>query len=556
MKPKENLFLISFIMFFILPISLFAKDDVVVHGSVQTDILFPEKDETIATENYDQKILFNTYADASLISRYIDAGLRFEFMKWPLPGYEPDFSGWGIPNIYVKGKFKGVTLTVGDFYEQFGSGFILRTYEERSLGIDNSLRGVRLNVNPTRGLRLTALGGLQRDYWNWRKESRVYGANVEMDATELFHRLKDRDFSLNFGASYVLKHEDDEMIVVPGENYRLNLPENVNAFDLRGDFKKGGWNILAEFAWKGQDPSFDNHYTYGNGTAIMLNGTYSVKGFSVMVNTKRSENMAFRSQRSANGLSAFINNMPAFTYQHTYALPSLYPYATQSAPGEWAFEGLLSYNFKKKTLLGGKYGTKINLNLSYISGLVGKGDISDDVKELMGTNGNQTSFFKIGKCNYYDFNIQVEKRFSAPFTMQFMYMNQYYNNEVLKTLESDDTSWVRANILVAEGKYRFNKKYTLRGELQYLFSKQDQKDWAYGQLELSYSPYLMLSVSDLWNCGDTKIHYYMIGLTGNYKSNRLTLSYGRTRKGYNCTGGVCRLVPAMRGLQVSYNYYF
>lgn len=139
---------------------------VAVHGSIQADVLFPEEDKEIGTGSYDKKILFNTYGDVNLASQYIDAGLRLEFMKWPLPGYEPDFAGWGVPNIYVKGKFKGIELTAGDFYEQFGSGFILRTYEERSLGIDNSIRGGRLKVNSIKGLRLTALGGLQRRYWD------------------------------------------------------------------------------------------------------------------------------------------------------------------------------------------------------------------------------------------------------------------------------------------------------------------------------------------------------------------------------------------------------
>lgn len=101
---------------------LSGKDKVAVHGSVQADILFPEKDAAIgATDDYDSPILFNTYANVSLASKYVDAGLRFEFMKWPLPGYDPDFAGWGFPNIYVKGKFKGVELTAGTFYEQFGS---------------------------------------------------------------------------------------------------------------------------------------------------------------------------------------------------------------------------------------------------------------------------------------------------------------------------------------------------------------------------------------------------------------------------------------------------
>lgn len=528
-----------------------------LHGTVQSDFFFPRSDKSIDAATTDKDVLFNTYADLSLVSRYIDAGIRAEFMKWPLPGYEPDFAGWGIPNVYVKGKWRNLDITAGDFYEQFGSGFILRTYEERSLGIDNSIRGLRLNAAPWRGLSLTALGGVQRHYWNWSRHSQLYGANAEMDLRELSRAVERHDVRLTLGASYVAKHEHDEQIVVPGTNSRLNLPLWVNAFDLRSNFGKGGWDFMAEFAWKGQDPSFDNHYTYGAGTAYMLTASYSEKGFGAVVNAKRSENMAFRSQRSVSGMSVFINNMPSFTYQHTYALPSIYPYATQAATGEWALEGTINYTFSRSTPLGGRYGTKISLNASYIAGLLdkGAGPVGGDVA-LMGTDGRKTHFFKMGACNFSDITLQMEKKLSRPLTLQLMYVHQYYNNEVLRTLETDNTPWVKADIAVAEMKYKLTRKLTLRSELQYLWSGQDQKDWAYGLLELSCSPYVMFSVSDMWNCGDTKTHYYMGAVTGNYKSNRLAVSYGRTRKGYNCTGGVCRPVPAMHGFQVVYSYYF
>lgn len=538
-----------------------AENKVAVHGSVQADIVFPEIDHAIGADGpYEQKILFNTYADVNLASRYVDAGLRAEFMKWPLPGYEKDFSGWGLSNIYVKGKYKGFELTAGDFYEQFGSGFILRTYEERALGIDNAIRGGRLNVNAIDGVRLTVLGGLQRRYWDWSKHAQVYGANAEVYMEQWMPALRNHNATWMIGGSYVLKHEDDDEIVVFGTDYRLNLPGFVNAFDVRSSFNSGPWNVLAEYAWKGQDPSFDNTYTYRHGSAIMLSGSYSKKGMSVLLQAKRSENMAFRSRRKMEGISAFINNMPAFAYQHTYALPALYPYASQYAPGEWAFQGAFTYNFKRKTPLGGKYGTKVTVNASYISSLVHEGDpkaIIDGqtVNSIMGTNGYSTPFFKMGTSNYFDVNLQVEKKFSPKFQMTFMYMNQFFNNKVLKIVETDE-KYIRTNILVADAKYKFNRKFTLRGELQYLFSKQDQKDWAYGLLEFSWNPWLMVTVSDMWNCGDTGNHYYMFGVTGSYKSNRLMVSYGRTRQGFNCSGGVCREVPAMHGLQVNYTYNF
>lgn len=541
-----------------------AKADypVAVHGAVQADLVFPEVDNEIGTGEYDHKLLFNTYADVNLASKYFDAGIRAEFMKWPLPGYERDFAGWGLSTFYVKGKYKGFDLTVGDFYEQFGSGFILRTYEERALGIDNAIRGGRLNINAVKGLRLTLLGGVQRRYWDWSKHSQIYGANAELFMQDYIHAMNEYGSSWTIGASWVLKHEKDEDIFVPGTNYRLNLPKAVNAFDVRSSFNSGPWNVLAEFAWKGQDPSFDNSYTYGTGNAVMLSASYSKKGLSAMLQAKRSFNMSFRSQRSVDGLSAFINNMPVFTYTHTYSLPALYPYATQNAPGEWAYQGQFSYLFARNTPLGGKYGTKLSINASYVSGLVMNPSPVGLNGSILGTDGARPvdsgsafPFFKTGALNYYDINVQIEKRFSQPLTMTFMYMNQTLNNQVVRIVESDER-YIRANILVADAKYRFNRKYTLRGELQYLFTKQDQKDWAFGLLEFSWSPYLMISASDMWNCGDTGTHYYMFGLTGNYRNNRLGLSYGRTRSGYDCSGGLCRPVPAMHGFRVNYTYNF
>lgn len=537
-----------------------AENKVAVHGSVQADIVLPQEDDAIGTGSYDHKILFNTYADVNLASRFVDAGLRAEFMKWPLPGYEPDFAGWGLSNFYVKGKYKGFELTGGDFYEQFGSGFILRTYEERALGIDNSIRGARVNVNAIDGVRLTALGGVQRRYWDWSKHSQVYGANAEVYMETWMPKLREKGASWMLGGSYVLKHERDEDIMLPGVDYRLNLPGCVNAFDVRSSFNKGPWSVLAEYAWKGQDPSFDNEYTYRHGSAVMLSASYSKKGLSALVQAKRSENMAFRSQRSRSGISAFINNMPAFTYQHTYALPALYPYASQYGPGEWAFQGSFSYNFRKHTPLGGRYGTRVTLNASYVSSLVHEGNpqaVVDGrpVNTVMGTQGYSSPFFKMGQANYFDVNVQVEKRFSAPLQITFMYMNQFFNNNVMKIVEKEE-KYIRSNILVVDARYRFNRKFTLRGELQYLFTNQDQKDWAYGLLELSFNPWLMASVSDMWNCGDTGTHYYMFGLTGTYRNNRLMLSYGRTRQGFNCSGGVCREVPAMHGFQIAYTYNF
>lgn len=533
-------------------INIGGDNGVALHGSVQADVLFPEEDKAINTGSYDDKILFNSYADLNMISRYVDAGVRLEFMKWPLPGYENDFSGWGVPHIYAKGRYKGFELTAGDFYEQFGSGFILRTYEERSLGIDNSIRGGRLRVTAIPGVRITALGGVQRRYWDWKTSSQVYGGDAEVALEDFFTKLRDKDVNWSVGASYVLKRETTPGQSIEGTDLRLNVPENVSAFDVRSHLRKGNFDVLGEFAWKGQDPSFDNDYTYGKGTAVMLSLSWSKTGISALLQAKRSENMAFRSQRMMSGTSCFINNMPAFAYTHTYALPALYPYATQAAPGEWAFQGNFSYNFKRHTALGGRYGTKVKLNFSYIRGLDHKYPLPVVGSSIIGTDGSSTSFFGMGEAYYHDVNLQIEKKWSASVSQIFMYMNQMYN----KTIIEGHGGRIHNNIFVLDTKWKIDKRFTLRNELQYLTTPNDDGDWLYGLLELSVAPHIMVTVADMWNCGRTDAHYYNFGVTGNFKSNRMMVSYGRTREGFDCSGGVCRHVPATRGFRISYSYTF
>lgn len=138
------------------------RKGVSLSGSIQSDMLVPRHDSRTGAEKTGS-FLNNTYADLLMQSKYVDAGARLEFLEYPLPGFEADFEGWGVPHFWVKGKLGKTELTVGTFYEQFGSGFILRTYEERSLGIDNSLLGGRIVVKPYSGITLKALTGVASD---------------------------------------------------------------------------------------------------------------------------------------------------------------------------------------------------------------------------------------------------------------------------------------------------------------------------------------------------------------------------------------------------------
>ena len=506
-------------------LAVFGQQDqgVTLHGTVQSDVLLPQTDSAIGAEKTGD-VLTNTYVDLQLQSQYVDAGVRMEYLEHPLPGFERDFAGWGVPHFWVKGRLGCAELTAGTFYEQFGSGFILRTYEERSLGIDNSLLGGRLVLKPTKGVTVKALSGRQRRYWSWNK-GLVSGADAEVALNEWLPALAKSGTELTLGASWVNKYEAQEDIFVDA-THRLNLPEFVNAWDVRATLNNGPWSLLAEYAQKTQDPSFDNQYSYDRGTAALFSGSYSKWGLSLLLQVKRSENMSFRSRRSMIGTSSFINHLPAFTQDHTYALAALYPYATQLAGGEWAWQAEAGYNFKRKTTLGGKYGMNVKVNFSHVRWE--------------------------GTTYYQDLDVQLSRKLTKDFRLTLMYMNQRYN----KTVVEGEGGMVRSNIFIADGKYQFSPKVTLRTELQYLATADDQGDWAYGLAELSLAPHWMLTASDMYNVGETHLHYYQGGVAFSTGAHRLQLGYGRTRAGYNCSGGVCRYVPASKGVTLSYNYNF
>ena len=527
---------------------------VTLSGSIQSDVLLPQDDEKIGAKKTDD-FLTNTYIDLQLLSKHIDAGARLEYLEHPLPGFENDFKGWGLPNFWVKGKLGSNELTLGTFYEQFGSGFILRTYEERSLGIDNSLLGGRLVLKPTPGVVLKALSGRQRRYWDWNR-ALISGADAELSIDEWIPAMQTKGVHLMLGGSWVNKYEnpsDKEKVYVDYTHY-IRYPKYVNSWDVRANLNSGPWSILAEYAQKTADPSFANGYIFKRGNVAMLSTSYSSKGLSVLLQAKRSENMSSKS-KDVVGTSSAINHLPAFTQDQTYALAALYPYATQLADGEWAYQAELGYNFKRKTALGGKYGMNVKVNYSYVRSL--PHDFIDGVKrtKLAGVTyvDYKSPFFKWGNDTHYqDLNIQLSRRLTRDFKMNVMYMNQRYN----KTIIEGEGGMIHSDIFIADGMYQFARNTRLRCELQYLTTKQDQGDWAFGLLELSLAPHWMFTASDMWNCGKTNLHYYQGLVTYNTGSHRIQAGYGRTRAGYNCSGGVCRYVPAQKGFTVSYNYNF
>ena len=319
-----------------------------------------------------------------------------------------------------------------------------------------------------------------------------------------------------------------------------------------------------EYILKEQDPSSDNNKIYNYGHAAVFNLSYTKKGLGVLISGKSVDNMSYRSDRNKDLQDVFINYLPSLNKTHTYNLvATLYPYATQPL-GEVAFQADVLYTFKKKSKIGGKYGTTIGGNFSNTYRPM---QHTSTINPMDSTGVTYTSgLFDMSDSLYWqDINFNISKKFSSKFSLMLSYYNIKINNDVAK-ISNDSKGIIHANIGVLEVAYKINSKHALRAEVQGLIVEKedgqikDKGNWFTGLIEYTISPSWFFSFMNQYNYGNpepTKRVNYPIFTCGFIKdATRLTASYGRQRAGLFCVGGVCRFVPASNGLTLSFTQSF
>ncbi|MDF1672552.1 MAG: DUF6029 family protein [Vicingaceae bacterium] len=516
-----------------------------VHGSFQMDMQYYQEDSLIGAQEVPEDVLMNGFANINYTNGNFSAGFRYESYLNTMLGFPPGYKGNGIGYKYASYTNDDMTVTVGNYYEQFGNGLIFRTYEARGLGYDNAMEGIRINYKLAEGLFVKGIIGKQRFYFE-TGEGVIRGVDGELMLNDFFGgKFAESKTKLTLGGSFISKYQVDQ-------SAQLNLPENVGASAGRFTLQRGKVRLTGEYARKINDPSADNNFIYKEGEAFFAETGYSTKGFGLTLSAKGVDNMSYRSDRNAALTDLQINFLPALTRQHTYnLLATLYPYATQPN-GEIAFQGEMVYKFKKKSLLGGKYGTGILINYSTVYNIDSTAIVGPDTALL----GYESNIFALGEEKYYEeLNIEISKKFNKKFKGIFTYSNMVFNQAVIQGKPPQDYPTVYANIGVIDLTYKINKKHAIRTEVQGLFTKQDQQDWATLLVEYTFSPHWFLAVMDQYNYGnkyeDERIHYYFASAGYIKGTNRIQLGYGKQRAGIFCVGGVCRNVPAASGLTLS-----
>ncbi|MDR6967614.1 hypothetical protein J2X31_001626 [Flavobacterium arsenatis] len=553
------------------------KDYGKVFGGFESNSQWYLNDKEMGTVHPEEPVRSNNYLFVNYNYKNWTAGVQVEaYEPNALLNYNPKLNETNVATYFINYKTNKLDVTAGYFYEQFGSGLLLRSWEDRPLGLNNAIRGGKINYRPSDYLSFTALYGQQRTGFDI-SQGKIYGFNSEIILDQLFNF---ETSGLSVGFTYVGRDEEIDKTRIEAPKFDAL----TNSFAGRVNFTHNSFYISSEYNYKSEDAILDVQNNISNdfvknGSALLFNMGYSKQGLGIDASLRRIENMGFYSERipevynptdpsqqastSINYNDKIMNYTPALTKQHHSNLANIYVYQAQNRvdfsdpsvmkAGEIGGQIDVFYNIKKGTALGGKYGTKIAVNASNWYNL--KGDFSFSNPDAGILPDYETEFIGTGDKYFSDYNIEITKKVSDQWFTIFNYVNQYYNTKYL-----GGGSLVKTDIVNAEATYTFSNSRSIRFLGEHMWADADRKNWAGATLEYSFNSRFACYIWDIYNYGnddkEKRHHYYNIG--GSYRkgASRISINYGRQRGGLVCVGGVCRFVPESTGLSLSLNTSF
>lgn len=493
-------------------------------GSFESYTQLYREDTKIGAIPPQDKIGSNNFFKLDYTYKQFTAGVQYEaylpaIQGFPFSSTKMDRNEGKLVNRYFRYNGDKFSVQVGDFYEQFGSGLVFRSWENRQIGINNALEGVNVQVQPVDFVKLKVVYGRPRKYFDYANAV-VRGADADINLNRLFSKQSTGAVNVTGGFSYVSRYQE----YTGGE---AKFPATVNAWAGRMNIESSNAALAAEYVHKGSDPHVANGLISDGGKAILINASYTAGKFGANLTYRGMSNMDYRSEREAEGTVLPVNYVPALTKQHDYLTTNIYVYNAQVA-GEAGGQADLFVN------LGS---SKLSLNYAQYNSLKKAGAI-----------------FGMGDMTYFrDGSLEWKKRWNSKWQSILAYHYVYYNKQVI---EGGDPDMVKSHIALANILYKYSPRKSARLELQHLYTAEDKGNWAAAVTEFTFAPMWSVYASDLFNYGKTDVHYYNVGGSIMKNATRFSLAYGRQRAGLFCVGGVCRFVPAASGFTATLTVTF
>jgi hypothetical protein len=512
---------------------------------------------TAGIPQYDyQKFGAETWLTLNYSHNGLDAGLRFDmFNNSNLLNPNASYSDVGVGRWYIHKQIDKFDISGGYLYDQIGSGIIYRSYEERTLMIDNALFGAQVGYKINDDWKIKAFTGRQKQQFS------RYGTILRGGAIEGFIKPDStKNFTLAPGAgivgrTYTAETIDDARFEVAGyfKEEQIDLQYNTYAATLYNTLTAGNFTWYVEAAGKTKDVIYDplsprsilvgsdidtalGKLVNREGYTVYSSLSYSQKGLGITLEAKRTKDFSFRQNPNALGIQGPINFLPPMAKQNTYRLTARFAPATQEL-GEQAIQLDVRYKLNKKLSVG--------LNFSDIQFLDGTELYREITPEFTYRQKRKWQF--IGGVQILKYNI-------------FVYQGK--------------DEYVDAITPYGEFLYKFSPRKSIRVEAQYLATDDEFGSWVNGLVEVGLAPHWIFYASDMYKLKHGSLepglspekakdkvkydgtHFPSLGVVYSHKSNRVSLAYVKQVEGINCAGGICRLEPAFHGVRLTLNSTF
>jgi len=510
-----------------------------VTGSFETNTNGYVKDDRTTATVPDGNFGSNNYLKLDYYNSRFTAGIQIEGYAPALVGYSSDLNGMNLTNYYVSWKDEDFSITAGTVYDQFGSGLLFRSWEDRAIGLNNAVTGARLTYSYNDILNVKAIWGMPR-FGMKHSRTQVKGVDMSFVISNLFDI---RNTYLAVEGSVLDRYE-----ALDANRRADGCSPNTTGWSARLNAESHGFFLKAEFVDAGQKYYYNTSYAgegqmyhRKRGNAQLVETGYNGGGLGVNLSLRRLEWMDSKVVNEAASNVNMLNYVPALCTQYTYMLTTLHPYGARTGEissrftnsGEIGGQVDVFYNVRRGTWLGGKRGMKVHANFSTYHTIAEEGT------------------FKPGNLLFRDMSVDIEKQWTRKFKSVLLWSYQEYT----PSYGASKTTYL-SNIIVADLLYKFTNSLSARMELQYLFTYEDQKDWMAALLEVNFAPHWSVYAADMYNHGMTKVHYYNGGFSWSKSRTKVALGYGRYKAGYICSGGVCRQIPAYTGANLSVTMMF
>ena len=505
-------------------------------------------------------------ADAWLFMQYRIKGysfvLRYDaFNNSPLLDPQSAYTNHGIGFWQINKNIDKLDITMGSFYDQFGTGILFRAYEQRQIGIDYAIQGMRLKYNLNDKWAIKGFAGNQKGNIKNRfgfANQVISGLNIEGN---LGLGADSKYGDLQVGASVVNRTLDRETMD--------RLVSTINTYELADRFYPkynvyGGnayltytkdnfsWTVEGNVKSKEAIMEDDSKFHLTGGKVLYTSMSWGKGGWNLgkqtasiglNVQARHVDHFSFRTAPTENLLNGLVSYLPSMTRQNTYRLLSRYN-APGQAMGEDGIQGEIEFKPRK--------GTQIFFNGSYVQTLASNGKLnqSTGLKEAE----------KLFSENYLEVVQKIGKHNKLKLGVQRIVYNQ--------TRYESEPEYVPVKTITPFGEWlhTMNQGKSLRVEWQYLNTKNDQGSFANLMIEMFVKKNLSVAVADMVNVAPHRyermiiankvLHYptFFVGYTE--KNTVFTLAFLKQQQGVNCSGGICREEPAFSGVRFTVSSNF